>query len=334
VSYATTVKTAVKSKALRLAGSLSRWSGLVAVNYHRIGDGRQSVLDRGLFSATPEAFDRQLRWLKAHFDVISTRDVILALRAPRGRHVLVTFDDGYSDNHASALPILRSHGVPAVFFVTSGFVGRGRMAWWDEIAWMVRSSRRPGVDLPGWLPAAFPFDEPAREGAVRKLLGVYKGLPVARTDGFLEAIAAATASGRHPGTEASSPWMTWDMVRELRAAGMEVGGHTVSHQVLSRMSPEAQWAEISGCLRRLEQELGVPVRTFSYPVGQRDSFDLATLDGLRRAGVELAFTYHGGHAATGTMDLLTLPRIAVEQEHTFDQFRAAVLAPAFTVTPE
>jgi peptidoglycan/xylan/chitin deacetylase (PgdA/CDA1 family) len=127
--------------------------------------------------------------------------------------------------------------------------------------------------------------------------------------------------------------MTWDMVRELRAAGMAIGGHTVSHQILSRMAPEAQWAEISGCLQRLERELGAPVRTFSYPVGQRDSFDQATLDCLRRAGVELAFTYHGGHAATGTMDLLTLPRLAVEQEQSFDQFRAAILAPRFTVTP-
>ena len=42
-----------------------------------------------------------------------------------------------------------------------------------------------------------------------------------------------------------------------------------------RFRRELRFAELA---QRLEQELGVPVRTFSYPVGQRDSFDLATLE--------------------------------------------------------
>src|SRR5690349_8010753 len=76
---------------------LGRWSGVLALNYHRIGDGATSVYDRGLWSADPEAFDFQVGYLKSQAEVITPADLPEVLKARRGRHVLVTFDDGYRD---------------------------------------------------------------------------------------------------------------------------------------------------------------------------------------------------------------------------------------------
>jgi peptidoglycan/xylan/chitin deacetylase (PgdA/CDA1 family) len=320
----------VKAVVKMAAGAVLRWVGVVSLCYHRIGEGRRSVFDRGLWSADADGFERQLRWLKAHFDIVAPRDLSYVVRVKRGRHILITFDDGYRDNFTAAYPILRAHRVPATFFIATGFVDEPRLPWWDEIAWMVRKSPRSGVLLPGYLSAPVAYDEPDRQQAVRVLLQTYYRLPAQEALRFLAAIGEATGSGRFLGAGGESLWMTWDMLRELRRGGMTIGGHTVSHPILSRMPREEQWKEISGCARRLMEQLAVSMRTFSYPVGQPDSANADTRQCLREAGVRIAFSYYGGFRPLDRWDDYDVPRVSVEQDTTFDEFRARVLAPWLT----
>jgi peptidoglycan/xylan/chitin deacetylase (PgdA/CDA1 family) len=313
----------------QLVGSLARWRGIVGLNYHRIGDGRRSIYDRGVWSATVEDFDRQVRFLKTHFDVIAPRDVSDVVRRNRGRHVIITFDDGYADNFAHAFPILRSHNVPAAFFVATGFIDNPHLSWWDEIAWMVRTSKRSAVDLRPFLPVPLTFDEPEREEVVRAVLRAYKKLPDDRTGPFMQAIAEATGTGRAPSDlhDVRSAWMTWDMLRAMHAAGMTIGGHTVNHPVLSRLSRAQQLDEIVNCERRLREELAVAMHSFAYPVGTRESFNADSRVCLRERGVLTAFSYYGGIRRLSEWDDYDIRRIAIDQTTEFDQFRAAVMCP-------
>lgn len=324
-----TIAVKMPAFARRLAGAVVRWKGIVGLNYHRIGDGRRTIFDRGLYSATAEAFDGQVRWLKTNFDVIAPREVDTAVRAKRGRHVIVTFDDGYADNHEHAFPILKSHGVPGTFFIATGFIDEPRLPWWDEIAWMVRTSKRSGVEMPAFLDAPVSFDEPERERAVRALLRAYKKLPDSITTQFLDAAGRATGTGRPPAdvVDLRTIWMTWDMIREMHAGGMTIGGHTAHHPVLSRLSREKQAKEIAMCERRLKEELGIPMTTFSYPVGTLDAFNSESRACLRERGVHTAFSYYGGMRRLRDWDQYDIRRIAIEQDTSFDEFRAMVMFP-------
>jgi peptidoglycan/xylan/chitin deacetylase (PgdA/CDA1 family) len=79
---------------------------------------------KSLRSATPESFERHLRWLKEHCDVIPFCDVFKALEA-QGRNrptVAITFDDGFADNYEYALPVLQKHKIPATFFLIAGLL--------------------------------------------------------------------------------------------------------------------------------------------------------------------------------------------------------------------
>ena len=315
-----------------LAGRLVPWRGVLGLNYHRIGDGRRSVFDRGLWSATAGDFDQQVRYLKAHFDIIVPGDIPEALRARRGRHVLITFDDGYLDNYTDALPVLKAHNVKASFFVSTGFIDAPYLPFWDEIAWMIRTSRRSSLDLPDFLPTVLPFDEPERENAVRTLLRAYFRLQRDRTTGFLDAIGAATGTGRPPADlpDLRQMWLTWDRVREMLAAGMTIGGHTVNHPIMARLTRAEQMAEVTACGQRMQAELGIPMRTFAYPFGTRDAFNRDSRECLREQGVLTAFSYYGGIRKLGEWDDFDIPRIAVEQHTTLGEFRSLVMFPRGT----
>ncbi len=307
--------------------ALASWSGVLCLNYHRVGDGRHSVFDRGLWSADAAGFDDQIRFFAKHFTIVTPQDLPEVRRAGRGRFVLITFDDGYRDNYEVAFPILRQHGVPATFFVTTGFLDTRRLAWWDEIAWMVRTSTRSGMAPGRWLPGPIAYDEPDRETSVRALLQAFKAMPAASTSEFLDFVGEATGTGRHTADAAAGTWMTWDMVREMRHAGMVIGGHTVTHPVMARLTPERQWEEISVCGSRLEAELGEPMCYFSYPVGAVDSFDDHSRASLGRAGVHYAFSYYGGTTGFTQWDDFDIRRISVESDMDRHWVRATATLP-------
>ena len=103
--------------------------------------------------------------------------------------------------------------------------------------------------------------------------------------------------------------------------------YTVAHPVLAQLQLDQQWAEIDECRRRLLEELGEPMRYFSYPVGSRQAFNRDTRDLLARAGVEYAFSYYGGLQALRHDDDFDLPRVAIESFMDDDWFRTLVTLP-------
>lgn len=284
-----------------LSGVLRRlgmWRGLLVLNYHRVGDARASTLDPSLFSASADAFEQHVDDIARYADVITLDDVPAALRTRRGRRVLITFDDGYRDAFEVAFPVLRRAGVPAAFFIATGFIDAPRMSWWDELAWM---------------------------GAGAEATAAYKRLGEGETEPFLDRVGERTGRGRAP--PATDVWLTWEMAREMRDAGMSFAGHSVSHPVLSRLPAERQREEIRGCAERLEAELGVVMRAFSYPVGAPDAFDATTMRLVREAGCEVAFAFAGGYARPGRAEPLAVPRMSVGPWLSADEVIAATVLP-------
>lgn len=271
---------------------LGTWTGILAFTYHRVGFGDSSY-DSGVWDASPSTFEKEMRFLREEFDVIGPDELEAVARVGRGRHVLLTFDDGYRDNFEQAFPVLKRYGLPATFFITTGFVDRREISWWDEIAWMVHATTKHEL-RGGRLHGPLSLKPEERMGATKTLINLYKSLPPESAQALLDWLAEALESGRHP-REGNEFWMTWDNIRELRAAGMHIGGHTVNHPLLARLSRDEQEREILGCKDRIEAELGEPMRYFSYPDGGRDSFNEETHRSLAKQGVEFAFSFYGGY---------------------------------------
>lgn len=81
---------------------------------------------------------------------------------------------------------------------------------------------------------------------------------------------------------------------EMRNNGIEIGGHTVTHPVLSLIDNSQQKAEIIECLKIIEGIIKIPVKIFAYPFGGRDTFTNETIMILKDVGIESAATSYNG----------------------------------------
>ncbi len=300
---------------------------MVILNHHRVGDGTRWSTGRIVWSATAEQFDDQLRFLNQTFDVVGPDDLLAALDDARSRAVAITFDDGYRECYDVALPILRAHGVRAIFFLTTGFLDGARTAWWDEITWMVANSTRAALPADKWLTSPVALDRANPEAAAAQLIAHYKTLPGERSEDFLDYLAEATGSGRRDPTDSRHDWLDWEMVRELADAGMGIGGHTVTHPLLALLPGERQSAEIVGSIDRIAKETGGRPQFFSYPDGTPGTFDAETVRHVRAAGIRLAFSNYGGVAQAAALDPFDVPRIPLGHLVTKWRFRAIMTVP-------
>ncbi len=105
-------------------------SKMTIVAFHRVNDDLPG--DDGLTCGI-DKFSAFCRFFKRYFSVIPLREQIAGCRAGRnmGGTLSITFDDGYLDNYEVAAPTLHELGLPATFFITTGFIGSEITAPWD-----------------------------------------------------------------------------------------------------------------------------------------------------------------------------------------------------------
>ena len=292
-----------------------RW--LTVLNYHRVDrlDAAADV-DEGVLDSTPESLDRQLTRVRRHFTPIAIGDLLAHLDGADlpANPVLVTFDDGYRDNLENAVPILRRHGIRAAFFIATTYVSERRVFWWDRISWTLKHARKQRFRLD--YPSGLDVDLGAgTQQAERLLHELVKTTRLLDLDRFLGELAGKADAPWDESTErrlADRLLMTWNDVRALGQAGMDVGSHTRTQRVLQTLAPADLVTELAGSRADLESALGRPITAIAYPVGPSIVAAPAIRAAAEAAGYRLGFTYGTGLQPLGDVDPLDIHRLAVE----------------------
>ncbi|MCB0337222.1 MAG: polysaccharide deacetylase family protein, partial [Bdellovibrionales bacterium] len=107
----------------QLVRGFQRRQPVTVLLYHRVDDAFKDAL-----TVSVEQFRWQCTYLAKHYSVIAFSDLLKVQSFQSGKPlVVITFDDGYACNFLNAAPILKELDLPAIFFVTSGFIGTNRM---------------------------------------------------------------------------------------------------------------------------------------------------------------------------------------------------------------
>jgi len=150
----------------------------LVVLFHRVDDrlkGNPLACTTGEFEAFCDFFSR-------YFRVVSVEALLrrLAAGSDVSRHLVITFDDGYKDNHDVAAVVLRRRGLPACFFVATDFIESEIVAWWDVergegSPWMswedVRALEKDGFEIGSHTMSHPDLGVVSREEAMAELSG-------------------------------------------------------------------------------------------------------------------------------------------------------------------
>lgn len=160
-------------------------------------------------------------------------------------------------------------------------------------------------------------------------------LPVLQQHGFPATVfmVAGLVGGRNEwmcqagGTERRM--LTAAQLREMAAAGVEIGSHAFDHRHLAGRPAGELAHEARDSKARLEDLTGAPVRHFAYPYG---SHDAATVAAVREAGYAAACSTIMGRNHRGA-DLFALRRTEVMGGDALWQFRLKLRAGTHDMPP-
>lgn len=187
--------------------------------------GESAEQDR--YDITPELFEQELKYLNEHgYTTIGYNDVLkffdTGVPLPK-KPVLLTFDDGWKNQHTHAFPLLKKYSMRGTFFIFSGAIG------------------------------------------------------------------------------SRASFMTWEDIRELHAARMEIQGHSYSHPKLTQVwDLKMLNRELSKSKKIIEDHINEPVTTFAYPFGMHNE---RIQNEVAKAGYRLARTTHNTNLQTSEFAL-------------------------------
>ena len=308
---------------------------LTVLCYHSIGDPESDyVYDPEVIDATAEEFRQQLAFAERHCTVVDVNDLcaIMDGEPPPPNPLMITFDDGYRSCYDVAFPILQEFGFPAVFFIATDYVQNRRAYWWDVVNYLVKSSDVDRLELtyPRAMTLSLSGDD-ARKEAIEQLLRLIKSEKDLELERFLQEIAGAAKVEWNRDIEraiADELIMTWDEIRAMRDAGMDIESHTRTHRVLQTISGAELDKELVGSSEDLERELGQRARILAYPVGHGVAESLEVRQAITAAGYRLGFTNGSGvNYLWRDIDQLDIRRVATERGLPLPVFRIGITAP-------
>lgn len=238
--------------------------------------------------ASPEYFEQQVRYIKANYNPVSLVGLMQHQRdtGKMPNHaVVITVDDGYQDFYEYAFPILKKYNVPATLFVTTGFIARDLWLWPDKITWLLkRSNIIPDIKLGLLSLSGGVLDKSSYGFYWQRIVDHALSLPDPEKHEFIAKLASLMGQELPSRIPAEYAPLALNELRLMQDSGIEIGGHTVTHPSLGRVTESQAYDEIFGCRDYLNQHLGHRERTFCYPNGQPSDFQSFLPGIVREAG--------------------------------------------------
>lgn len=289
--------------------------GIILI-YHRIVELEP---DPYRLAVHPGIFEDQIKYLKNRFNIISLQELVKRISRNKSLEncVVITFDDGYTDNLYTAKPILEKYRVPATFFITAGMTGSNREYWWDELEriFLVESEKKPlkplNIKIDGQEYSRDISSGKTPREALSDMHRLLRFLPHLKREKIMDELFRKAQLDRDTHRD-THRILNPEELRELaRGKLVEIGCHSLTHAALNVEPAERVLLEISKSKTMLEQLIGTQVRSFSYPFGLKRYLDENVIQTVRNSGYACGISNIQGEIDSDA-DLYCLPRRVVK----------------------
>jgi len=220
-----------------------------------------------------EAMRAQFQYLRRHYRVVPLLQLAGQVTSGKSldRHtVALTIDDGRRDFYEFMFPLLKEFEFPATFFVVSSFIRGEDWIWTDKVLWLSEQANRPGALKPGKLDEVFRSLNRMRPG---------------ERNAQIQTMAGSAGIAIPPQAPRKYAPCSWSELREMAESGfVELGSHTVTHPILSSITDEESWQEVSGSRGQIEEGSGRNPLAFCFPNGMPGDYRPTQVKQIADAG--------------------------------------------------
>lgn len=280
-------------------------------------------------------FEEQIRYFRTHYHPIMLKEYLQYRKEGKELppySVIVTFDDGFLNNYEYAFPILKKYDVPAVFFVSTAFIGNQKMLWTEELIYRLTHTQKKqlNVQILGKEQQFFLETVRQKQLVASRIRQQLKRVPRKEVERFMQQMQEQLDDVSLDFTSVEDQlryhFMDWHHLKEMIANGMEVGSHTHNHLILSQLSEQESRFELKTSRDLIEKNLGIVCYGFSYPNGKRTDFSERDKKILRDLGYLCATTQEPGWN-DDNMDLFELKRINISHKAVGIAFETVLAIP-------
>jgi peptidoglycan/xylan/chitin deacetylase (PgdA/CDA1 family) len=266
-----------------------------------------------------DAFEDLAKLLRRDFDVLPLKAMADVLKNPsrHSRALFLMSDDGYANTLTTAAPVLKAYGLPWTLFVSTHHIDTGEFTPPTLSRIFMMEAPAGGYGLPQ---LGQPIILAGREQRAALAEDVWKRLKNMAFPQAQETLAAMKSLLARTGLDLkteypSERFLTWDQVRALDRAGVEIGAHADTHWAMHEGQPlDFLREQALRPKQRIEKEIG-HCRYFAYPFGNRGDVGRDAWEAVRDAGYDNAFTTIAGTLNASANPWL-LPRYGLAPQET------------------
>ena len=276
-----------------MSGNLAR-----ILMYHNFSGGDEANND----AVNVGALRSQFEYLRRHFRVVPLARLVaqLNLGIPLDTNtVALTIDDGRHNCYEFLFPLLKEFEIPATFFVVSSFIRQESWIWTDKVLWLAEQANPPSELSPHRIEAFF-----------RILNQMHPEI----RDRRIESISTSMSISIPNNPPCKYAPCSWNELREMMNSGLvDIGSHTVTHPILSSLTDEESWQELTVSRAQIEEALGRKINSFCFPNGKPEDYRPSHLQQAKDAGYTSAVITRFG-MPNSKANPYELPRIGVSGE--------------------
>lgn len=270
----------------RIPKAITSARGLRIIVYHGVCPGNPHLFNARYVSS--KQLEAQLLLIRRFYNPVSYTDLVSGNLSPDRLNVLLTFDDGLKNNYTHALPLLKKHKVPALFFVTGPAASSTPCILNDltDIAPLIGPEQISIDREPFYKKKVFLHYRYVNAHGT-SLAALYHKASQAEREQLMRQLLSLI-----PLTELKAYSLYHELMNdeEIRAISqtpaMTVASHGQYHTSLPALLPDDLTKELTASKNYLEQIAGQPVKAIAFPYGD---YSQQVVEACQQAGYEHCF---------------------------------------------
>lgn len=233
-------------------------------------------------------FKKQIQFFKENFNIITMEDVIASYtdnyNLPE-KAVLLTFDDGYSDNYLNVFPILKEENIQGSFFIPGKTFVEHQLLDVNKIHFVLASTNINNLVQDIFKQLNYyrgkEFDIPSNEELFKKyakderfdkkeVIFVKRLLQTVLPEELRNTIASNIFNkyvGLSEEKFAYELYMNYDQIKCMQRAGMYIGMHGYDHYWLGELESQKMQQDIDKALEVMSEIINPKLWVMNYPYG-------------------------------------------------------------------